>query len=155
MIDAELLLRILHRIDQLSERPAGSPAKRITTESFVDLVIPAQPRAEAWGQVNRHLEFLAQEGLISTAGQEAFSEKYHGISMTAKGQVYLQPELAQFTGPVWGQVVTIIEQHIHEAPVPREQKQSWIHKLREAVADQSAQLVTQVIFEILRTGLLR
>lgn len=139
-LDETLLLRIMHRISELSDRPSYLPS----TTDLLDLV-PQLDEDEARFFLTRHLNFLAELGYLRL--NESYLDAL--ISITATGQMFVQPELAGFgNSNLVPDLVKNLEQQIGQLTYPEPEKSGLIFRLREAVAKQAPDIVVKVLFEI-------
>jgi hypothetical protein len=94
-----------------------------------------------------HVDFLAKSGLIKVTN---CGPLHKNLELTAKGHIYVQPELAEFGKPsIFPQVVKSIEDKIQVLSYPQEEKDGMIFRLREAVAKQAPDFVAEVLVKIL------
>jgi hypothetical protein len=71
------------------------------------------------------------------------------IDITANGNIFVQPELAEFGNePLLPQVVKSIERQIEVLTYPQEQKDNMRFRLREALAKQAPDFIAKVFAEI-------
>ena len=96
--------------------------------------------------VNRHLSFLEQEGYIRI-GAKLDETEFGGIDLTAQGQKFVQPQLAEFgQGSMMPQIVKSLEKEI--LTYPSAESDGLLFNLREAVAKQAPDLLVKAIVEI-------
>jgi hypothetical protein len=72
-----------------------------------------------------------------------------GLKLTADGQAFVQPELAEFGRPVLPAIVNYVEQKIEISMAPTDQKQTWKYKLREAVAKRAIDAIVDLAAELI------
>ena len=143
-LDVALLFKIMTRLGEL--RGKRSPQWPATTGELMDLVSDIQNGQVALDYLNRHVDFLQELKYLRVTAQAIL---HRGLELTAKGQMFLQPELAEFgTQPMLPQVVKSLEGQIQVLTYPQEQKDGMLYRLREAVAKQAPDLIAKVIPEI-------
>ncbi len=99
----------------------------------------------ALNYLHRHVEFLRDIGFLKTSPAGV----YMGIRMTPKGQMFVQPELAEFgQQPMLPQVVKSLENQIQILSYPQQEKDGMLYRLREAIAKQGPDLIAKVMAEI-------
>ena len=73
---------------------------------------------------------------------------YRVLQLTAKGQTYLQPELAEFgERPILPAVVKGLEDKIAVLTYPEPEKEGMLHRLRDALAEKTPDLLVKVLVE--------
>jgi hypothetical protein len=96
-----------------------------------------------------HLDFLAKSGLVK---QSAADPLYRTFELSAKGCIYVQPELAEFGKPsMLPEVVKSIEDKIQILSYPQEEKDGMIYRLREAVSKQVPGFLAEVLVKTVAT----
>jgi hypothetical protein len=122
----------------------------MTTSDLVDLVperIERDGEQMARNFVNRHLVHLASRGYVTLG--DSTVEGFRVVRLSAEGEMFVQPELAEFGGkPMLPQVVKSIEDEIQVLTYPQEEKDGMLYRLREAVAKQTPDLIAKVIVEV-------
>lgn len=145
-MDRELLLKIMTRLGELRK----DYTKNHNSFELVDL-LPEQVRGNqqnAFAYLKPYFKFLEECGYIKIGGSLA----HFGIctlELTAKGQMFVQPELAEFgKEPLLPQVVESIEKSVQVLTYPEEEKSGMLFRLREAVAKQAPDLIAKALAEI-------
>ena len=138
------MIKMMHRIADLG----GNPSHLITTGDLADLAPQSGEAGEKFFFLNRHLEFLAQLGYLSLGGLTVqFGERM--IRMTAMGQIFVQPELAEFANrSLLPDIIDVLEQQIQTLTYPEPEKSGLIFRLREAVAKQTPDIIVKILIEI-------
>jgi hypothetical protein len=146
-LNVSLLYRIMNELGRLR----GSTGSVVSTGSFKALLgNPGETRRDENGrkQINRHLAFLEESGFVridAKLGEEDFA----GISLTLRGQTFVQPELAEFgKEPSLPAVVKSLEEQIEILTYPRDEKDGLLYRMREAIAKQAPDVIAKVIAEI-------
>lgn len=147
-LDSGLLVQILERVRDAENVPVDKVVQRLSTTDLLGLV-ESMPEGEARAYINQHIRFLFE--LEYLRGGDTVVQEWRNLSLTAKGRLFLQPELAGFAGYFWPQVVNIVEQHIHQAPVSEADKQGWLEKLREVALQQAPDLLVELLKAVLRS----
>jgi hypothetical protein len=94
-----------------------------------------------------HLDFLAKSGLIKVTN---CGPLHKNLELTAKGHIYVQPQLAEFGKPsMFPEVVKSIEGKIQILTYPQEEKDGMVYSLREAVAKQAPGFIADVLVKIM------
>jgi hypothetical protein len=143
-LDISLLHRIMICLGEMRDRPLLFPA---TESDLVHLLEGASVEGmEALNYFQRHADYLKDIGLLKiTQGNGIFRV----LKLTPTGQVYVQPELAEFGHiSMLPAVVKSIESQIIVSSVPEPKKEGMIHELRKAVADKAPDLIAKVVTEI-------
>lgn len=143
-LDIGLLWKIMTRLGQF--RGQGNPLFLPHTGEFMDLVISEERNGlVALNHLNRHVDFLKEEGLLTTSPAGI----YQALRLTVKGQKFVQPELAAFgSQPMLPQVVKSMEDRIEVLTYPQEEKDGMLYRLREAVSKQAPEVIAKVMVEI-------
>ena len=97
--------------------------------------------------IDRHLQHLEGRGYLKM-GPAMVNSGERWIRLTAQGEIFLQPELADFGDrPTAIQVVNHFITKIETSSSPPEEKATWVYKLRSATADRATDLLAKVIVE--------
>jgi hypothetical protein len=143
-LDSGLLLKIMAR---LGEFRGERPGYRLQTGELMDIV----PQKVGTGllvaldHLDRHVDFLRDIGLLSVRQAGV----WRSLQLTAKGQMFVQPELAEFGHQaLLPQVVKSLEDQIQVLTYPQEEKDGMLYRLREAIAKQTPDIIAKVITEI-------
>lgn len=142
-----LLYRIMGRLGELRDLPP-SRVSPVELEGLVDDGIHFADDIQRRLYIHRHLEFLRDRGYLHSYNTR-MGEVAHGLRLTADGEVFVQPELAEFGRPVLPAIVNYVEQKIEISAAPSEQKQTWKFKLREAVVDRAIDAIVDLAAEII------
>lgn len=71
------------------------------------------------------------------------------MKLTAKGEAYLQPELAEFGEiAILPAVVKGLERKIAVLTYPEPEKEGMLHRLRDALAENAPDLLVKVLVEV-------
>ena len=143
-----LLYRLLERLGTLRD---SSPSQ-VSTLNFEDLVDPGLKFTDDVNRrlyIHRHFEFLRDCGYIQSYTQRTGAVA-SGLELTANGQMFVQPNLAEFGQPLLPQIVTYVEQKIEMTVAPSAEKEALRYKLRDAVVSQSVDAFMKLIFETLK-----
>jgi hypothetical protein len=145
-LDSGLLYRIMERLGELRERQSSVWAP-VSTGDCMDLTRnDFASGAAALDHLLRHVDFLRDIGLLKTPGHAGI---HTTLRLTAKGEMFLQPELAEFgQRPMLPQVVKSIEDQIQILSYPQEEKDGMLYRLRDAVSKQAPDLIAKVLAEI-------
>jgi hypothetical protein len=146
-LDRSLLLKIMTRLGHLREEYT----KNHNSFELLDL-LPADIKVNqqtAFAYLKPYLKFLEECGYIRIGG----SLLHFGIctlDLTASGQMFVQPDLAEFgKEPLLPAVVRSIEDRIQVLTYPsQEEKSGMLFSLREAVAKQTPDVIAKVLAEI-------
>jgi hypothetical protein len=156
-MSANLQLPLLFKIMRCLGELADKYPKLMTTSDLVALI---PERVEQDGEqlarnfINRHLVHLAGRGYVTLGAST--TEGFRVVRLTAQGEMFVQPELAEFGGePMLPQVVKSLEDEIQVLTYPQEEKDGMLYSLREAIAmkapDVIAKVITEVGFAILKS----
>lgn len=141
-LDVGLLHHAVVQLGELREHPPNFPP---TESDLMPLVTSLQGMA-ALNHLQRHTNYLADIGLLKIG---RFAGIFRVLTLTSKGQAYVQPELAEFGQPsMLPAVVRSIESQITTSSVPEPRKEGLIHDLRNAIADKAPELIAKVMVEI-------
>lgn len=145
-LETGLLLRIMGRLGELRDQHPNS----MTTPDFLDLVrerVDLHGEQKALWFVDRHLVFLHDRGYIGI-GTKALAG-HRAVWLTAEGQMFVQPELAEFgQQPMLPQVVKSLEDKIQVLTYPQDEKNGMLYRLREAVAKHAPEVIANVIVDL-------
>ena len=93
------------------------------------------------------MSFLEDSGYLEV-GSRLLGGGIDGIRLTATGQHFVQPELAEFgQDPMLPRVVQSIEKEI--LTYPEQSRGAFLFKLRESIAQNSPELVAKLLVEVL------
>jgi hypothetical protein len=143
-LDVGLLWKIMKTVGE--SRAERSSVFSITTGEVMDLVLPEiGDGVEALNYLDRHVEFLRDERYLTTGPAGI----YQSIRLTAKGQKFVQPELAEFgRASMLPAVVKSLEDQIEILTYPPGEKEGLLFNLREAVARNTPELIAKMLVEI-------
>ena len=117
---------------------------------LLDLMPPtAQSSSESdvLFNLDRHVSFLEGLGYVEVESR-FIGGAIGGIRLTAMGQCFVQPELAEFgKEPLLPRVVQSIEAQI--LTYPEESKNTFLFRLRESIAQNSPELVAKLLVDVL------
>jgi hypothetical protein len=115
---------------------------------LVPEVISGEGQEHTIGYLRQHLVFLQGCGLLRLTGRLCHVGLCT-IELTAQGNMFVQPELAEFQkGSLLPQVIDSIEKRLQILSYPDEEKNGMIFRLREAIANQTPDIIAKVITEI-------
>ncbi|MGB2677571.1 MAG: hypothetical protein WAN12_10870 [Candidatus Acidiferrum sp.] len=143
-LDTALLHRIMVVLGTLRERPSMNPPCEGDLMHLIRDEI--QPGTAALDHIQRHTSYLADVRLVKLI---AGGMVYRNLRLTDKGQIYVQPELAEFgEKSMLPAVLKSVEERVAVLTYPEPQKQGMIHELRKAVAEKAPDLIAKVLVEI-------
>jgi len=125
---------------------------------LLDLLSPAEqvvPQTEMLFRLERHVKFLEELGYLTVESQ-LMGGGFYGVRLTAGGQRFVQPELAEFgNAPLLPRVVESIESQI--LTYPEQSRGAFLFRLRESISQNSPELIAKLLVEVLpqmlsRTG---
>jgi hypothetical protein len=144
-LQMSLLLRIMKRLGELRDVYPNW----VTTPDLLELIpefVAANGEQRALHYLDRHLVFLEQRGFIAIGTPTLGSSRT--IRLTAEGEMFVQPELAEFGNePLLPQVVQAIERQI--LTYPEERRSPFLFDLREAIAKNAPDIFAKLVVEIL------
>jgi hypothetical protein len=141
-LDTSLLLKVMSALGEFH----GNPTYPLETGALMHLV-PTEIGSGSGrlDHLDRHVDFLRDVGLLKARPAGI----YRALELTAKGQMFLQPELAEFgQRAMLPQVVKSLEDKIQVLTYPQEEKDRMLYRLREAIARQTPEVIAKVIAEI-------
>ncbi len=145
-LEIGLLLRIMGRLGELRDQHPNF----VTTPNFLDLVrasIDRDSEEKMLWFIDRHLVFLHERGYVGISAKAVAGHRV--VWLTAEGQMFVQPELAEFgREPLLPQVVKSIENCMQTLTYPEEEKAGMLYRLREALAKQAPDLIAKVLVEV-------
>lgn len=146
-LDAGLLNRIMIRLGELRETSTvWSPTSEAHLMDLVRDCRPADAGDALLRYLQRHTEYLHERRLLKIVPGGLL---YRTLQLTAKGQDYLQPELAEFgETPILPAVVRGLESRIAILTYPELEKEGMLHRLREALAENAPDLLVKVLVEV-------
>jgi hypothetical protein len=140
-----LLLQIMQRLGDLRDEYPNL----VTTPDLYALatdVASSEGELQALHYLDRHLLFLRDRGYVDIGNLTVGGHRW--IRLTAQGEMFLQPELAEFgQEPLLPRVVTSIESQI--LTYPDENRNGFLFELREAIARNRAELIARLLVEVL------
>jgi hypothetical protein len=135
----------MHKVGEIE----GGAPNFADTNDFLNLIGKQLDQAELedmW-YIDRHLVFLKECGFISL-GSSTYEGK-RGVKLTAQGNMFLQPELAEFGNQsLLPDVIKALEERIQALTYPEEEKEGLLYRMREAVARQRGDFIVKIIMEI-------
>ena len=144
-IDKSLLYRIMRRVGEIEN---DIPNLAQSTDLLM-LIDKSLDKAEFKDMlyIDKHLAFLDQCGFLSL-GSPTYDMK-RGIRLTAHGNIFLQPELAEFTNTsILPDIIDALENRIKTLTYPEEDKNGLLFQVREAFTKQKGELVVKALFEV-------
>lgn len=145
-LDFGLLLEIMGKLGELRHVYPNL----VTTSDLVP-VISDESRSSNQRKnlhfLERHLIHLEQRGYVQL-GRPTVDTGDRWIRLTAAGEIFVQPQLAEFGNqPATREVVNYILTKIEISAQAPEEKASWSYKIRSAAAEQVTDLLAKVIVE--------
>ncbi len=144
-LDKSLLYKIMRRVGEIED---DHPNLADSTD-FLTLIDKPLDQAELKDMlyIDKHLVFLEQCGYLSL-GSPTYDGK-RGVRLTALGQMFLQPELAEFGNTsLLPDIIKALEERIQTLTYPEEEKNGLLYRMREAITKQSGELIVKTIMEI-------
>jgi hypothetical protein len=144
-LDVALLHRIMMRLGELRKTStAFSPA---TEAHLMELVRNCRPSGNVvLRYLQRHTDYLSEKGFLKIV---LGAPLYRVLKLTAKGQTYVQPELAEFgERQILPAVVKGFEDRLAVLTYPDDEKEGMLHRLREALAEHAPDLLVKVLVEM-------
>jgi hypothetical protein len=144
-LDAGLLHRIMVRLGELRE--TSSAWNPPCEGHLMELVQDCRTTGQAvLNYLQRHTDYLNERRLLKIVPGAPL---YRVLQLTAKGQTYLQPELAEFgETPILPAVLKGLESKIAVLTYPEEEKEGMLHRLRDALAERAPDLLVKVLVEV-------
>jgi hypothetical protein len=147
---ADLKVSLLYRIMRELGHLRHLNASQISTGTFDKIVDHsgglAEQNARYW-HINRHLGFLEDTGYVQI-GLKLADLHFSRIRLTSSGQVFVQPELAEFgQHSILPELVKSLENHVQVLTYP-EHKEGLLYNLRDALARNAPDMIVKAIVEI-------
>jgi hypothetical protein len=134
-LDKSLLYKIMHKVGEIE----GGAPNFADTNDFLNLIGKQLDQAELedmW-YIDRHLVFLKECGFISL-GSSTYEGK-RGVKLTAQGNMFLQPELAEFGNQsLLPDVIKALEERIQALTYPEEEKRDCCTECERQSQDKEA-----------------
>lgn len=144
-IDKSLLYRIMRRVGEI-ENDIPNLAQSTDFVALIDMPLDKAELKDVM-YIDRHLVFLEQCGFLSL-GSPTYDMK-RGIRLTALGNIFLQPELAEFTNAsILPDIIESLEDRIKTLTYPEEDKNGLLFQVHEAFTKQKSELVVKALFEV-------
>jgi hypothetical protein len=146
-LEKSLLYQIMQKLGTLREETI------VTTSDLFELVEHRKEQLggeqKAFSFLSRHLAFLGEMGYVKL-GTGTLSTGDRMLSLTAKGQMFVQPELAEFANEsLLPDTIKALERRIETSlTYPEEEKNGLLYKVRRAVAEKSSEVLAKVIVEV-------
>ena len=145
-LQLSLLYKIMGRSGELREESFDF-LRNSDLYNLVSDYVQQNGEQKAQQLLNRHLVHLSDRGYVRLGPPT--SEGFRAIWLTADGEMFLQPELAEFgQRPMLPQVVESIERRIAVLTYPEDEKNGMLYRLREAIAKRAPELIAKVIVEV-------
>ena len=146
--DFRLLLAIMR---YLGEKRDNYP-DLVDTSDLIEL-IPAGRRSTAPRKdvliLDGYLMFLEQKGYVDL-GIPRLDDRNRWIRLTAAGEIFVQPELAQIDDPlILSQMVDAIEKQILTYPMDAEARDGFLFKFRDAMVRKAPEIAAKLLVEYL------
>jgi hypothetical protein len=146
-LDKSLLYAIMRRMGELrSEFP-----NLTTTIDLFDLVKNNEElggEEQAFFYLDRHVRFLGDLNYL-VLGRPTMQTGDRVINLTAQGQMFVQPELAEFGHEsLLPEIIKTLERKIQVLTYPEVEKNGLLFKIREAVATQTPELIMKAFIEV-------
>jgi hypothetical protein len=144
-LDKSLLYRIMRRVGEI-ENDVPNLAQSTDLLMLIDKPLDkAELKDKLY--IDKHLVFLGQCGFLSL-GPPTYDVK-RGIRLTALGNIFLQPELAEFSNTsIPPDIIESLEDRIKTLTYPEEDKNGLLFQVHEAFTKQKGELVVKTLFEI-------
>jgi hypothetical protein len=143
-LDRGLMVKMMHRVAELSARPRHF----VSAGDLVEMLGGVQDLDEGYFYINRHLVFLSDLGYLEL-GDQTMKYGDRRIRITSLGQIFVQPELADFANnTLLPDVIHELEQRIQILTYPEDKKNGLIFNLREAVTKQAPDLIIKYLAEM-------
>lgn len=145
-LDTGLLLKIMKRLGDDRDSEHSMESRKLF--DLIPELVERDGRENACKHLQRHLKFLTQCGLIyPKAIISGFCLEL--LSLTLKGTLFVQPELAGFESQsMWPEVIKTIEDKVQVLTYPQEEKDGMLYRLRDAVSKQAPDVIAKVIAEV-------
>jgi hypothetical protein len=145
-LDYGLLLRIMGKLGEMRDVYPNL----VTTSDLLPVMDGEFERSDLQKNlifISRHLIHLEQRGYVEM-GRAMANSGERWVRLTAQGEIFVQPELAEFGNrPATVQVVNYILNKIEISVESPEEKASWAYRVRSAAAEQGTDLLAKVIVE--------
>ena len=147
-LDISLLYKIMMRAGEFR----GRKSEYAELNELLDLLPPcknAEETREARLYLHRHLVHLREREFIYYTRPVAPEVGCDLFRMRIKGELFVQPELAEFgKRSLLPQVVKSIEEQVEVLTYPEEEKKGMLFKLREAIAKQAPDVIAKVLVDV-------
>lgn len=146
-LDTGLLYRIMAKIGEWTD-PHNHPNSYVFADLVpTDLFPSGLDLGDKINYIDRHLSFLQGIELVTIYATDR--DEFMSVGLTAKGQMFVQPELAEFgQPPMLPQVMKSLENRIQVLTYPQEEKDGMLYELRDALSKQVPDVIAKVIVEI-------
>ncbi len=144
-LDKSLLYRLMRKVGEIE----GDVPNLAQSTDFLDLIHkpPDQAQFKDIVYIDKHLVFLQECGFLSL-GSPTYDMK-RGITLTAVGHMFVQPELAEFgKESLLPDIIKTLEDRIQTLTYPEEEKNGLLYRMREAITKQSPDLIVKIMMEI-------
>jgi hypothetical protein len=145
---AGLQLSLMYKIMQSLGEARERNVEWIGNTDLIDVIPEFRERPQtALVTLNRHLNHLSERGYVRTGSET--HEGFRAVWLTAAGEIFLQPELAELGGPpMMPAIVKSLENRIAVLTYPEDEKDGMLYRLREAVAKGAPDVIAKVIVEL-------
>jgi hypothetical protein len=145
--DISLLWKIIARVADFRDE-VPSLLQTIDLLDLVPEVVSEGGEQKALFYLERHVIFLQDEGYLRRAASLP-GTGLRVLSLSTKGDKFIQPELAEFGQPAMlPQVVKSLEDKIQVLSYPEAEKNGMLYRLRDALADKAPDFIAKVIVEV-------
>ncbi len=128
------------------------PFTYIQTQDLVELFPPERQAADARRNMRvmySYVKFLEEIGYVKLGTPTL--DANCTVALTALGEMFLQPELAQLQNPdLLSEMLEAVENQILTYPMDDADRNGFLFKFREALARKAPELAIQLLFEFLK-----
>ena len=124
----------------------------VETSDLIELIPTERRNADRLKNMymlDGYLRFLEQKGYVEL-GTPVLYDLKRWVRLTAAGEIFVQPELAQIDDPlILSQLVDAIEKQILTYPMDEGAREGFLFKFREAMARKAPDLAVKLLIEYL------
>jgi hypothetical protein len=143
--DFRLLLSIMKRLGESREEYDWLHTRDLVSLIPVERQKP-DPKEDTV-MLDGYLRFLEQKGYVEL-GTPMIADLNRTVRLTAAGEIFVQPELAQIDNPsILPQLIEAIERQV--LTYPEVERDGFLFKLKDAIARNSPDLMAKLIVEVL------
>ncbi len=146
MASAGLQKALLYKIMQRLGAARENNIEWVGSSDLVALV-PESAQQRAHQVLRRHVNHLVARGLVEIGSET--NQGFFALWLTSAGEIFLQPELAEFGQPsVLPAVISSLENRITVLSYPQGEKDGMLFELREAIAKGVPDVIAKVLVEV-------